>query len=141
MTFDLDALMALWTSPLPADDDAAAAKFREYYHDPVTVNGSQLTAADLVTRARGVQAMLEDAENVVLDSFEAGDKVAMAFRMRGRQVGPMATSLGPLPPDGQPLDVRVIDLLTLVDGRVSNIWMVADELGMLVSRGAVSWKE
>ncbi len=53
----------------------------------------------------------------------------------------MATTLGPLPPDGQPLDVRVIDVLTLVDGRVSNIWMVADELGVLVSRGAVSWKE
>ena len=141
MAFDLDSLLALWTSPLPADEDAAASKFREYYHDPVTVNGSQLTAADLVTRARGVQAMLEDAENVVLDSFEAGDKVALAFRMRGRQVGPMATTLGPLPPDGQPLDVRVVDLLTLVDGRVSNIWMVADELGVLVSRGAVSWKE
>ena len=141
MTFDVDALLDLWTSPLPDDDDAAASRFREYYHDPVTVNGSQLTAADLVTRARVVQAMLEDAENVVLDSFEAGDKVALAFRMRGRQVGPMATTLGPLPPDGQPLDVRVIDVLTLVDGRVSNIWMVADELGVLVSRGAVSWKE
>jgi hypothetical protein len=85
--------------------------------------------------------MLEDAENVVLDSFGAHDKVALAFRMRGRQVGPMSTALGPLPPDGRPLDVRVIDLLTLVEGRVSEIWMVADELGVLVSRGAVSWKE
>jgi hypothetical protein len=141
MAFDLDALMRLWTSPLPADDDAAAGRFRELYHDPVTVNGSRLTATDLVARARGVQAMLEDAGHVVLDSFEAGDKVALAFRMRGRQVGPMATSLGPLAPNGQPFDMRVIDLLTLTDGRVSDIWMVADELGVLVSRGAVTWKE
>ena len=48
MAFDLDALLALWTSPLPADEEAAASRFREFYHDPVTVNGSQLTAADLV---------------------------------------------------------------------------------------------
>jgi hypothetical protein len=33
----------------------------------------------------------------------------------------------------------VIDILTLTDGRISNIWMVADELGTLVSLGAVRW--
>ena len=43
----------------------------------------------------------------------------------------------------------MVDILALVDGRVSNIWMLADKLGVLVlvarqlegvrSRGRVSW--
>jgi hypothetical protein len=37
------------------------------------------------------------------------------------------------------LDVRVIDILTLTDGKVSSIWMCADELGTLAPLGAVRW--
>jgi predicted ester cyclase len=106
----------------------------------VTVNGTELTAFDLVMRARAVQGTFDEAEHEVLDVVEAGDKVAVAFRMGGRQVGPLNTTLGALPPTGERLAVRTIDLLTLTDGRVSNIWMVADELGTLVSLDAVTWR-
>jgi hypothetical protein len=34
--------------------------------------------------------------------------------------------------------IRVIDILTLTSGRISNIWMVADELGALVALNAVT---
>ena len=46
MRFDVDALLRLWSEPLPASDEEAAAAFRERYTDPVTVNGAELTAAD-----------------------------------------------------------------------------------------------
>ncbi len=138
--FDLDALLALWTTPLPSDDEEAADRVREIYTDPVTVNGTPMTAADLVARARTVEGTFDRRETVVLDVVEAGGKVAVAFRMRGRQVGPFPTALGPLPPTGRDLDVRVIDILTLTDGRISSLWMVADELGALAAVDAVTWR-
>jgi ketosteroid isomerase-like protein len=140
MRFDVDAMMRLWSVPLPHSDEEAAAAFRELYADPVVVNGAELTAADLVARARAVQRTFERAESEVLDVVQTEDKVAIAFRMSGRQVGPLATALGHLPPRGERLELRVIDILTLTGGRVSSIWMVADELGALVAADAVAWR-
>jgi hypothetical protein len=141
MAFDVEALMRLWTTPLPNSDADAAEAFRTLYQDPVTINGAVVKVEDLVARARVVQAVFDPRDNEILDVVDDGDKVAVAFRMKGRQVGPLPTSLGPLAPTGEDLDVRVIDILTLTDERVSNIWMVADELGALVSVGAVTWSE
>ena len=134
--FDVDRLLRLWSEPLP-DGGAAEEAFRAVYTDPVTVNGTPLTAADLVTRARAVQGTFEQVERRVVSVVEEGDRVAVAFRMGGRQVGPFATSAGPLPPTGRQLELRVIDVLTLTDGRISDIWMVADELGALAGLDAV----
>jgi|SRR4051812_44984179 predicted ester cyclase len=136
MSFDVERLLRLWSEPL-GEDDAAMAAFRELYTDPVSVNGAPVSAAGLVDRARGLQGVFDGLERTVLDVVEAGGKVAVAFRMRGRQVGELATSAGPLPATGRILDLRVIDVLTITDGRISDIWMVADELGALVAMDAV----
>jgi hypothetical protein len=140
MRFDVDAMIRLWSEPLPESDQEAEAAFRELYTDPVVVNGAELTAADLVAGARAVHRTFDRRDNEILDVVQAENKVAVAFRMSGRQVGPLATTLGPLPPCGGRLELRVIDILTLTDGRVSKIWMVADELGALVAADAVAWK-
>jgi ketosteroid isomerase-like protein len=136
VAFDVDRLLRLWTDPLPADDVAETA-FREVYADPVVVNGARLTAADLVVRARALQQVFEQPEQEVLAVVDGGRQVAVAFRLRGRQIGTLATSAGPLPPTGRDLDLRVIDVLTIEDGRINEIRMVADELGALVAVDAV----
>jgi predicted ester cyclase len=140
MSFDVNAMMRLWSEQLPDSDEEAAAAFRELYTDPVVVNGVELGAADLVARARAVHRTFQRRDNEILDVVQDDDKVAVAFRMSGWQVGPLATTLGPLPPSGERLELRVIDILTLTNGRVSKIWMVADELGALVAADAVAWK-
>jgi ketosteroid isomerase-like protein len=137
VTFDVERLLRLWTDRLPDDDAAAAEAFRAVYADPVTVNGVPIPAADLVARARVLQAALERPEREVLDVVDAGDAVAVAFRLRGRQVGPLNTAAGPLDPTGEVIELRVIDVLRLTDGRISSIRMVADELGALAAVGAV----
>jgi predicted ester cyclase len=136
MAFDVDRLLRLWTEPLPGGP-AAEEAFRAVYTDPVTVNGSALTAADLVARARAVQATFEGMERQVVSVVEDGDRVAVAFRMGGRQVGPLGTAAGPLPPTGRHVELRVVDVLTFTGGRISDVWMVADELGALAAVGAV----
>jgi ketosteroid isomerase-like protein len=137
MAFDVEQLLRLWTDALPADDAAAAVSFRELYTDPVSVNGVPLGAADLVARARVMQAALEEPEREVVSVVDAGDSVAVAFRLAGRQVGPLDTPAGRLSPTGQRVEVRIIDVLTLTEGRISAIWMVADWLSTLAAVGAV----
>src|SRR3712207_3614278 len=137
MAFDVERLLRLWSEPLPVDDGAAAAAFRELYADPVTVNGARVSTADLVDRARAVQHTFAAVRREVLSVVEEGDRVAVAFRMGGRQVGTWTTSAGPVPATGRELWLRVVDVLTLADGRITDIVMVADELGVLVALDAV----
>ncbi len=133
--FDVERLLRLWTDPLPEDDGLAAESFRALYVDPVRVNGAPLTAVDLVARARRMQAALEEPEREVLAVADAGTAVAVVFRLAGRQVGPLDTPAGALPPTGSRIDLRVIDVLTVTDGRVSAIWMAADWLPVLAAAG------
>lgn len=135
MSFDIQALLDLWTTSY-ADPAEAADAFRILYADPVVVNGTALGIEQLVQRATALQATFADVRREVLDVCDAGDKVAVAFRLSGRQVGPMATSAGELAPTGQHIALRVIDILELADGRITRISMVADELGALAPIGA-----
>ena len=137
MTFDVEALFRLWTDPLP-EGPAAEDAFRTLYTDPVVVNGVPLTAADLVSRARAIQGAFEPIEREVLDLVDSDGKVAVAFRLGGRQIGPLPTAAGLVPPSGQLVTMRIIDTLTLNDGRISNVWMVADELGARAAMNAVA---
>jgi len=126
------------SGPALPDGPAAEDAFRTLYTDPVVVNGVPLTAADLVNRARAMQDVFESIESEVLDLVESDGKVAVAFRLGGRQVGPLSTAAGVVAPSDQLVTMRIIDILTLTDGLISNIWMVADELGALVSIDAVA---
>ena len=138
MGFDIDGLLDLWSGEAPHRPDAEDA-FRAFYTDPVTVNGTELSATDLVARAVAVQAAFDKLSREVLDVCQTGDKVAVAFRMSGTQTGPLATSAGVLKPTGLPVSLRVIDILTLSDdGRIASLWMVADELGALAAVDAVT---
>jgi len=138
VAFDVERLLRLWTDPLPADDDAAAAAFEELYTDPVTVNGTPVPVADLVARARAAQHTFASVQREVLAVVDGGDRVAVAFRMGGRQVGTWTTSAGLVPATGRSFLLRVIDVLTLDrDGRIREIVMVADELGALTTLDAV----
>jgi ketosteroid isomerase-like protein len=130
MSFDVEALLDLWTRPGGSPDEAADA-FRRLYTDPVLINGSEVSAEALVQRAAALQRTFADVHREVLQVCDAGDTVAIAFRLQGRQVGPLQTSAGLLPPSGAHITLRVIDVLTLTDGRISGITMVADELGAL----------
>jgi SnoaL-like polyketide cyclase len=136
MAFDVDGLLQLWSDPDP-DDSVAEAAFRRLYADPVPVSGTPVTAAGLVAGARALQGVVDGVARRVLDVVDTGGKVAVAFRLSGRQVGTLATSAGPVPPTGRVVDLRIIDILTLTDGRISDTWMVADELGALVALDAV----
>jgi predicted ester cyclase len=137
MAFDVEGLMRLWTETDLSGEGAEDA-FRAVYADPVTINGTPVSAAQLVERAAGIRKTFEDLHREILDVCEGDGRVAVAFRLSGRQSGPLTTPAGSLAPTGRLLHLRVIDILTLGDdGRITSIWMVADELGALAAHGLV----
>ena len=137
MAFDIEGLMRLWTE-VDLSGRAAQDAFRAVYADPVTINGTPVSAAELVERAAGIRSTFDDLHREILEVCEGDGRVAVAFRLSGRQTGPLATSAGSLDPTGRLLRLRVIDILTLGDdGRISSIWMVADELRALAAHGLV----
>ncbi len=137
MTSLIDRLLRLWAEPLP-DGSAAEPAFRELYTDPVVVNGAELSVADLVARARSLQGALDGLHAEVVDRVEVPGRAVVAFLMRGRHVGPLSTPLGTVAPTGRSVTIRTIDVLTVTDGRVSSIWVVSDELGLLGQLDAVT---
>jgi ketosteroid isomerase-like protein len=135
-TIDTDQLMGLWADP-PADDATALAALRALYTDPVQINGTTMTARDLLARVRGMQRAYSGLQHELVDRVETADKLVVAFRLRGTHTGPLATPFGELAATGRPFTVRVIDILTLIDGRISEVTMVADELGQLAALDAL----
>lgn len=90
----------------------------------------------LVDRAAGTHAALERTGVTVLDVVESPGKVVVAFEMVARHVGTWPSALGDVPATGATLAVRTIDILTVVDGLVSAIWVVSDEVSLLHQLGA-----
>ena len=135
-TIDTDRLMGLWANP-PADDADVLAELRALYTDPVQINGTTMTALDLLARVRGMQRAYSGLRHELVERVDAPGRLVIAFRLCGTHSGALATPFGELAATGRTFEVRVIDILTLTDGRVSAVTMVADELGQLAGLGAL----
>jgi len=108
MSFDIDRLMRLWDGPIPQDDLA----FGAVYADPVTINGAKVTIAELAAMARELHASLHDQSRTVLEHVTHGEKITVVFTLRGTR-------------DGRPVELLVIDLLTIAHGVITNVWAVS----------------
>jgi predicted ester cyclase len=126
----VDRIMALWQQ-LPAEDAAARSAFAELYAERVVVNGAELSLDELVARARVLQGALSDLRHDLLERVEAGNKLVIAFLMFGRHTGPLHTPIGELPATGREVTIQGMDVLTLTDGRITEITVLADELGLI----------
>ena len=131
----VDALFDLWLTPIEGPE--AYAAFAEVYCDPVIVNGNEMALADLVIRARTLQRALAGLKADILQVVEGDSSLAVAFVMRGRHTGDYPGPFGVVPATGREVAIRTIDVLTLTDGKISRIWVNADDLGLLRQLGAI----
>jgi SnoaL-like polyketide cyclase len=67
----------------------------------------------------------------ILDTVETPDRIVIAFLLRGRHTGPFASSLGTVAPTHRDIEVRTIDVLTIIGGKISALWVVSNDLGLL----------
>ena len=136
----VDRLARLWTEPFGTSGEALTA-FGETYTDPVSINDVDVSVAALVDRARALQRAFADLRIDLIEQVEEPGRVVIAFWQRGRHVGPLETPLGEISPTGREVEVRVIDVLSITDGRISGIQVVPDNLGLVMQLDAVALLE
>jgi ketosteroid isomerase-like protein len=71
------------------------------------------------------------------EQIESGDRFVLVFLQRGRHTGPFKTPLGSVESTGRAFEIRVIDILTISDGRITAIEVIPDNLSLMMQIGAV----
>jgi predicted ester cyclase len=82
---------------------------------------------------RDVHTAIPDFGFSIEDAVESGDKVWVRVRVKGTAAGPFFG-----PPSGRPIDITVIDIARIVDGRVVEHWGVPDRFALLAQTGVLS---
>lgn len=81
---------------------------------------------------RQVHAATPDMHFTIADFVEAGDTIWVRVQARGTATGPFFG-----PPSGRPVQVTVIDIARVVDGRIVEHWGVPDRFAMLAQTGVL----
>jgi ketosteroid isomerase-like protein len=95
-----------------------------------------MSVAALVERARAAQRAFADLRMELFEEIEAPGRVVLVFWQRGHHVGPLEMPLGEISLTGRKVEVRVIDVLSITDGRISGIQVVPDNVGLAMQLGA-----
>ena len=74
-----------------------------------------------------------DLHLAIQDTVTSGDTTWYRIRSTGTNDGPLFGR----PPTGRPIDITVIDVMRVADGRMVEHWGVADRLAMLKQIGAM----
>ena len=105
----------------------------------------EVVSGELVEHQRGLRPGIEGTKDTIrtlhdwfsdfrleiVDVIADGEMVWIRNRATGINTG----SVFGRPPTGRPIDITVIDIVRVVDGRIVEHWGVPDQLGMLVQLG------
>jgi predicted ester cyclase len=79
---------------------------------------------------RDLHSVVPDICFTIEDHVEAGDTIWVRVRARGTATGPFFG-----PPSGRPIDITVLDVARVIDGRIVEHWGVPDRFAMLAQTG------
>jgi predicted ester cyclase len=81
----------------------------------------------------GFRAAFPDFRATILDQVAEGDKVVTRKVFTGTHEGPFDG----LEPTGRQVEIHVIDIVRVADGKIVEHWNCVDRLGLLAQLGAV----
>lgn len=81
---------------------------------------------------RDVHRATPDISFTIEDAVERGDTIWVRVRARGTATGPFFG-----PPSGRPIDITVVDIARVVDGRIVEHWGVPDRFALLAQTGVL----
>jgi predicted ester cyclase len=81
----------------------------------------------------GFRSAFEDFHATMLDQIAEGDKVVTRKVFHGRHTGEFQG----IAPTGREVEIQVIDIVRVVDGRIVEHWNCVDRLGLLAQLGAL----
>lgn len=97
------------------------------------LSGMGSDAIDRLKRAiQDVHRSIPDLRFTIEDAAEAGDRVWVRAVGRGTATGPFFG-----PPSGRPVELTVIDVARVVDGRIVEHWGVPDRFALLAQTGVL----
>ena len=114
---------------MAAIDELFAADFVN--HDP-----AQPAVRDLQTLKQLIMAQhaaFPDVRTTIEDLVAVGDKVVKRFTVRGTHTG----DFNGIPGTGNQFTLQGIDILRLADGKIQEIWIGYDMLGLLQQLGVM----
>ena len=145
---------SLSTTAGPAPDPAALTVLRRIFDEGfATGDGAvvdQLCSPDLVEHQFGmagrgaealdqlreamaqVHAAMPDIAFTIEDAVQSGDTLWARVTGRGTATGPFFG-----PPSGRPVEITVIDVVRVVDGRIVEHWGVPDRFALLAQTGVL----
>jgi predicted ester cyclase len=88
--------------------------------------------ANVRAAIRDVNGAFPDIRFTIEDFVEDGDKIWVRARGRGTATGPFFG-----PPSGRTVDLTVIDVARVVDGRIVEHWGVPDRFAVLAQTGVL----
>jgi steroid delta-isomerase-like uncharacterized protein len=80
---------------------------------------------------------LPDLQALIHDQVADENKVVTRKTLRGTHRG----DLMGIPPTGKTVDIEVIDILAVKDGKITDHWNLVDQLGLLKQLGALPGEE
>ena len=89
-------------------------------------DGATLSRTGFKERLAASRAPFPDLHFEMAEVIADGERVAIAWTMRGRQTGP----LGPLPPTGRRIEVQGMTVYYFRDGRITGHRQVVDRLAV-----------
>jgi steroid delta-isomerase-like uncharacterized protein len=81
----------------------------------------------------GFRAAFPDFRAEILDQIEEGDKVVTRKVFHGTHLGPLQG----IPPTGRAVEILVIDIARVTDGKIVEHWNCVDRLGLLAQLGVL----
>ncbi len=81
----------------------------------------------------GYRRAFPDAHSTVEDQIAEDDKVVTRWRARGTHRG----QLGPIAATGRGFEIDGVTIERIADGRIAEVWVARDELGLLGQLGVL----
>jgi steroid delta-isomerase-like uncharacterized protein len=125
-------------------------RFTELFSTPGAAGAEDVLSQDIVFHGtagdgdiRGLDQMkaflagyhraFPGAHSTIEDQVAEGDKVVTRWRARGTHRG----DLGPIPATGQVFEMDGVTIERIADGKIAEVWVARDELGLLRQIGAL----
>ena len=103
-----------------------------------TAGDGELRGVDAMKRfVAAFRSAFPDARSTVEEQVAEGDKVVTRWRARGTHLG----QLGPIAATGREFVMDGITIERIVDGRIAEVWVARDGLGLLSQLGVLSQAE
>lgn len=91
----------------------------------------------VVQGLQGWASAFPDSKVEVHNVIASDDQVAVEFIGRGTHTGPLATPAGMIPATGRPIELRLVEVHQLRDGKITATRTYYDAMGMMQQLGLV----